>query len=54
MRDMSIGSTCPRNVSIFPENIDITGKRVDDNDTFNKYVDFFTFFRHICHKIATN
>jgi len=45
----STGST---NVSIFFENIDITGKHVDCIDTLGNPVDFFTFFRHICHKMA--
>jgi len=51
---MSIASTRPPNVSNFPQNIDITGKPVDDIDLFNEYVDFFTFFRHIFHKIGFN
>jgi len=51
---VSIESPYSANVSIFSKNIDITEIRVDDNDMFGKPVDFFTLFRHICHKMAFN
>jgi len=51
---VSIESPYSANVSIFSKTIDITEKRVDDIDMFGRSVDFFTFFRRICHKMAFN
>jgi len=51
---MSTASTRLADASILARNIDITEIHVDPFDTFQQYVDFFTLFRHICHKMATN
>jgi hypothetical protein len=39
-------------MSIFSVNLDIYEQRVDGIDMTHKYVDFFHFFRHICHKMT--
>ena len=51
---MSIESTRFVNVSIFFEKIDVIGKPVDTIDISGIYVDFFNFYRHICHKMRLN
>jgi len=39
-------------MSKFLKNVDINAKPVDPIDTFDNHVDFFHFFRHICHNIG--
>jgi len=51
---MSIESTRFVNVSIFFKKIDVIGEPVDTIDISRKYVDFFNFYRHICHKMRLN